>query len=124
MERLIAFLLGIALTQSAVAECMATAYRAGDPIPTYIVLGTQTLEGEWSRYKAQYAESAQLTYIASAEFAVRPLLEQCLVELAQIDEHGQIKAAEREKLILQRSCEEVRSGDVHRLIVCTSRDPI
>jgi hypothetical protein len=117
MERLLAFLLGIALTHSVVAECMATAYRAGDPIPTYLVLAHRTLVDEWSRYKAQYAESAQLTYLPSAEFAVRPLLEQCLVEFAPIDEQGQVQAAGREELILQRPCDEFRSGNVRRLIV-------
>ena len=119
MERFIAFLLGIAVTHSTVAECIATAYRAGDPIPTYRILERKTLEDEWSRYKAQYAESAQLTYLSSADFAARPLLEQCLVDFAPIDEQGQARAAGREKLILQRPCDEFRVGDVHRLIVYT-----
>ena len=119
MKRFIALFLGIAAVHSAVAECMATAYRAGASIPTYKVLGHRTLEDEWSRYQAQYAELARLTDISSAYSAARSLLELCLVEFAPIDEHGQIKAAGRENLILQRPCDSFRVGDMRRLIVYT-----
>lgn len=119
MGRFIAILLGMVVGHSAAAECMATAYREGTPIPRYVVLRYKTLEDEWSRYKAQYAESAQLTYISSTDPPVRQLLEHCLVEFAPIDEHGQAKETELEALVLQNPCEEFRVSDVHRLIVYT-----
>lgn len=116
MRQLIAFLLGLAASYSAVAECIATGYRVGDPIPTYMVLGRKTLADEWDRYEALYGKSAWRTDMSGAD-RVRPVIEHCLVEVAPIDAQGKARAADREELILQKPCDEFRAGDRHRLFV-------
>ena len=117
MWRFIAFLLGLAASSSAVAECVATAYRTGEPIPTYQVLGQKSLQEDWDRYVAQYAESAWLIDVSGADLAPRSLLERCLVKFAPIDAKEQAKGADAEELVLHRPCDEFRVGVTHRLIV-------
>src|SRR5215212_2405779 len=75
MQKFIAFLLGLSAINGAVAECIATGYRKSDPIPTYVVLGHKSLQDDWGRYVAQYAESARLIDSSGADLAVESLLE-------------------------------------------------
>lgn len=117
MRKFIAFLLGLSASHGAVAECMATAYRTGDPIPMYMVLGQKSLQDDWARYVAQYAESAWLIDLSGADLAVGSLLERCVVRFAPIDKKRQAKEADAEELLLHKPCDEFRVGDSHRLIV-------
>ena len=129
MQKFIAFLLGLSASHGAVAECIATGYRKGDPIPTHVVLGHKSLQDDWRRYVARYGESTWLIDSSGADLAVESLLERCLVRFAPIEKERQAKGADVEQLLLHRPCDQIRVGESHRLIVYTwcvelfGRDP-
>ena len=60
------FILGLSavLSSVAIAECIATAYRSGSPIPTFVVLATHDLTPHWERYVQMYPDTGRMAYTA------------------------------------------------------------
>lgn len=112
-----ALMLGVLTTEVVLAECVATAYRTGDTIPSYIVLGYESLEGEWAQYQEQFPESARLIDVSPEYFESKPLQDQCLVEFAPENMQDLSNSSGGEKIILQMSCEDFSVGKAFRLIV-------
>lgn len=89
----------------------------GDTIPSYIVLGHESLEGEWDKYHERFPESARMTDIPPEYFASQLQDEQCLVEFAQLNAQDRSNSPEREKVVMQMPCEYFSTGKTFRLLV-------
>ena len=111
MLRLLLVCFASGLSCAAYAECVATAYLAGSPIPSFVVQATHDLTPYWTRYLATYPDSARMAY-TSGYFEPAPLSAQCLVEFL-LDG----KEDSSDKFILQRPCSEFSAGDSMRLWV-------
>lgn len=111
MLRLLIVCLAADLFSAANAECVATGYRTGSPIPTFVVLATHDLTPHWNRYLQAYPGSARMAY-TTGFFEPAELSDQCLIEFSIDGVEGSI-----EELILQRPCSEFAAGDSMRLLV-------
>src|SRR5688500_9820011 len=104
MRRYIALLLGLATCNASLAECMATGYRSGSLIPSYVVVGRETLQQEWDAYTVKFPNSARLTDMPSEHFDARLLHQICLVEFEAVDKSDELAITGTEKLVMQSPC--------------------
>ena len=116
MKRLFACL-AILLPASVFAECIATAYRTGTAIPSYLIQSVERLEPYWNNYKAQYPMSAWLRCVSGNRTPACSLHNLCLVSVVARAQEDAFGVAGAEKLVLQQPCSDLAVGDSFRMYV-------
>jgi hypothetical protein len=115
MKQVVAAFAAAVVWNTAASDCIATAHRAGEPIPSYLVLATRGLAAEWEKFEKEHGTAARLPDVDPNIVEYQPLNRQCLVDVAIVDARGQSDPQTRESVIVQKPCDEITVGRTVRL---------